>query len=234
MKKIIKSAAIVFTLSLTPFAIAEEAAQEKKIILDLDFNSDTPTQVTDKSSSQLKGTPIKIEYIENEGNGKSVFFSGSDSAIVFNSPLFNFNEKQSFTIAFEFFAKPDDNKDGCFLLTKRLSPKESGFSFSIGKAGNFIVSLVDEAKNITLICNKNSKDGAWHKVVLVVNRTSNQAVLYFDNQKVSSEPLGDLKSLANTKRDLRIGDRDYDNDFKGEIDNVKIYNYGLEEVEIIK
>lgn len=234
MKNLIQTATIVMTLSVSLLVVAEETAQERKIILDLDFNNDTPTQVIDKSPSQLKGTPIKVEYVENEGNGKSVFFSGNDSAIIFNDPLFNFTEKQSFTIAFEFFSKPDDNKDGSFLLTKRLSPKEGGFSFSIGKSGNFIVLLSDGEKIISLISSINYKDGAWHKVVLAVNRTSSQSVLYIDSRKVSAESLVDLKSLVNNKRDLRIGDRDYDNDFKGEIDNMKIYNYALEESEIIK
>lgn len=234
MKNLIQVAAIVLTLSVSLLVVAEETTQEKKIVLDLDFNNDTPTQVIDKSPSQLKGTPIKVEYVENEGNGKSVFFSGNDSAIVFNSPLFNFTEKQSFTIAFEFFSKSDDNKDGSFLLTKRLSPKEGGFSFSIGKSGNFIVLLSDGEKIISLISSINYKDGAWHKVVLAVNRTNSQSVLYIDSRKVSAESLVELKSLINNKRDLRIGDRDYDNDFKGEIDNMKIYNYALEESEIIK
>lgn len=234
MKNIIQSATFVFTLSLSLLTIAGELAQEKKIILDLDFNNDSPAQVADKSPSQLKGTPVKVEYVENEGNGKSVFFSGNDSSIAFSSPLFDFNEKQSFTIAFEFFSKPDDNKDGSYLLTKRLSAKEGGFSFWIGKSGNFVVSLGDSGKDISLISAINYKDGAWHKAVLVVARANSRAVLYVDGQKVASQSLGELGSLANPKRNLRIGDRDYDGDFRGEIDNVKIYNYALEEAEITK
>ena len=79
-------------------------------------------------------------------------------------------------------------------------------------------------------------DGLWHQVALAIDRDNpNGGRLYVDNVAVTSfNPTGRQGNISNPATPLRIGDATQDGPttFKGDIDEVEIFNAALSQAEI--
>lgn len=207
---------------------AEKPQKDASTILLLDFEEADGGIATDQSEFLNHGTIQDAKPCEGRF-GKALAFDGEDDFVDCKGeksqpPSFDFNETTDFTV--EFFLRADEGGEGGNLINKKLrtDEKEPGWMILTARNKRAIALLADgvhliKVENPTVVI-----DGAWHHVALVVNRKDNQATLYVDGAPGDVASLSGLLDLTNPERALRIGDRAYDGDFKGEIDEVRISN----------
>ncbi len=176
--------------------------------------------------------------------GQAFDLDGTDDRIVVsNSPSVNFAAGQSFSI--EGWIRPLPNTTAYNLMTivdKRYAPDTSvcqGYEFVL-QGGRILFHLSDSISNNGTTfgpAGPDLRDSAFHHVAVTVERSSHSGgLMYVDGQVVmqfdpTSEP-GDLS----TSEPLRIGNHataSLNIFFKGQIDELALYNRALSTNEIV-
>lgn len=155
--------------------------------------------------------------------GNALSFDGDNDAVdVGKHDDFNLDDKTSFT--FSFWMQSTTSEKWSYVLTKKLrtEPTEPGFAFYINPSGQMCFAAADGQNEVRLAGSTKVTSGQWVHIAVVADRAGDME-LYVDGQVEDRKPMTGLLDLTNPRRQFRIGDRDYDNDYKGLIDEVKLY-----------
>lgn len=101
-------------------------------------------------------------------------------------------------------------------------------------SNNFPMFIIRDTANSTVSINRALNDGNWHHLVAVRNVSTDLLYLYIDGKLVNSSTDSTTATCANND-DISIGNggNSYtNNDFNGQIDDVKMYNYPLTDTQI--
>ncbi len=174
-------------------------------------------------------------------NNQALEFDGDGDHINLSSPVGSWS--QGFT--FESWIKLTDISDRRSIINNLGSASSGGhgMSFRVDTDGKLSFYVSENALNgcqdraISLKGNTIVSDGQWHHVALVVDRSTNQAIIYLDgNQDSTSMSLDGVVSSGCGINDLKyIGIDPYQlNDpFLGSMDELNLFNYAfsLDQIE---
>ncbi len=167
-------------------------------------------------------------------SGESMFFNGEEDHIQFKGNINEYFKANNFTISFYF--KPASTVPNSVLLSKYEScDDETGFVLRYGN-GSVAVSL----KGITGIENslnvKLQSQGCWIHLTLV--RRGSAIELYENGVLIGKDDNGIRNADITSSSLLTLGkghcDTPYDRPFRGNIDELQIYNQPLSALQIQK
>ena len=176
------------------------------------------------------GTPV---YVTEGYNGQSISFDG----LTQQAEITNIYTK-SLTMAFWIkttFAGTDGggwyNGDG--LIDGEMPGTDNDFGAAL-MGDNFGFGVGGVARNdITLVSDAVVTDGQWHWCVATRDHVSGDLAIYVDGVQEGARNGVVVKGVKDAPEVLTIGSLQTDiNFFKGELDDLMIYNYPMTEMEV--
>jgi Concanavalin A-like lectin/glucanases superfamily len=204
-----------------PGAVAAAAGGPATVLL-LHFDEGKGLAAKNALGRAPHGRIKKAQWVEGKF-GKALKFDGKNSFVDLGNPaVLDFGKKHDFTV--ECWIKvPADLPKGWFhIMTNRLRVDMPGFTINIHPNKCVMASVADKINATEGIISKTKvNDDQWHHVALVCDRDGN-ATLYIDGKKEAEKDMSFIVSVSNPDRPFRIGDRGYDGDFIGLIDEVRV------------
>jgi len=184
---------------------------------------------TDSSGNSLDGVLTGTTLAADRfGRGnKALYFNGASDLINCGNPA-QFNFTNSFTLST--WLKVDGDQTATYLITKFGDAVEHAYGLGIGQDTDpygFLGSNFGYIDQPTLA---NMNDNNWH-LVSMVYEYGNTLRLYLDANLVGSRFAGAFPPFINSAP-LTIGGRLSGQNFKGSMDDVRIYNRALTEEEL--
>ena len=165
-----------------------------------------------------------------DGNGVQ-FFGDGGMITVTDHKDFQFKNEHSFAIEIRF--RIDDSASAGTLLQKGLlDGKGSHFGFWTDELANLNLGMSGQSQK-TYASNSSLDDG-WHHAVLIQNKATGTVVFYLDGViQTSTRPANSKSPVIPTSfvmknEDITFGS-DGTNHFSGVIDDIKIYDYAINE-----
>lgn len=152
-------------------------------------------------------------------DGSSTYCSAANNVVVSN----NMNPTTSNFIIEMYFKTAVGHKDGV-LLSKSNPTKYIGYQLDVNSAGKARFTIFNAGTSeYTIQSNATINDGAWHHVLVEVNRASKSATIFVDGVASNGGATGSVttESINNTSNVL-IGKNENGNFFKGTVDFVRI------------
>jgi hypothetical protein len=199
----------------------------------------TSTLVLDRSGSKNGGTLVNSPALVGGRLGQALSFNGATNYVqVTDSDSLSFN--QSFSISFWIY--PVSLSNDPVLVGKGRWSTQGEYQLQL-TSGKLNLTIEDGVKNTAYIGRTTAAQSAsflnkWHHIVATYNGSgaSTGITLYIDNvaQTTADASGGAFTAMGNLNADLLIGAlvglSVYD--FKGSIDDVRIYNRALSAAEI--
>ncbi len=146
---------------------------------------------------------------------------------------FDFNQSDSFTLTA--WVKLDENiKNYRAILGKADSSSKNGYALRHIENGHLglLLESTDSNKEINLIADKDYRDKQWHHLAGIVNRNNQTAYLYVDGILQDKARIHELGTLVNDNH-FNIGGLNNNSVFfEGLLDEVRIYDRALPELEV--
>ncbi len=185
------------------------------LIIDIDFNDKIINQCLPKE----KITQNDIEFSNNKNQGSIGRFNGKSSYINCGNK-FHFSDE--FTISLWF------KSDSINSLPMGLISKGKEFSFKIqANSWAFVSANGSDIKNV----NYTFESQKWYNLTIVFHER--EYINFFVNGKLI-KTFDDNGRYRRTSNSIIIGDNIWNESFKGELDDVRIWNRELNKDEIIK
>ena len=167
--------------------------------------------------------------------GNAFSFSGAGQSVDLGSSVGNFG-KADFSISV--WVRPYPTGDNKPVFVKRSANSQGIFGLTLAPNGTIGVEMRDDGANpccgYTFTGTKNLADGQLHHVVLVRQGSSIQ--VYADGAPAAGTPAGNqalnLSSANYAAPKFILGTNPYNQYFKGEIDELQIYNRALSAAEV--
>lgn len=158
---------------------------------------------------------------------RSIYFNGSSDYIDMENAL-NLNSAE-FTISS--WIKRETGSENTSILSKRNNPFTEGYDFKITSTGHLSTSWYDSSTVFqNIISSVTIPKDEWHQVAVIYK--SGIATLYIDGIKDTSVA---LSAPATTSQSFYVGAANKNtptNFFKGNIDEVRIWDVALSEVQL--
>lgn len=211
---------------------------EDELVAHWDFNEiSTGGTVADLSGKEHTGIVTgNVEIVEaKDGNGAK--FAGDGAVItVADAEDLNFLSGQSFTLEITFKADTGRSTWGA-LVQKGLADKAAPYyGFWIDNTDK--LNLGAAAKGTKNYASNSELGGEYHHAVMIQNAEAGTVLFYLDGvlqsstqPKNASAPLKPVY-LVSEGEALTIGTNGFDH-FSGIIDDIKIYNYAVDESELL-
>ena len=193
--------------------------------------------VADLSGNGHTGTVSGNVELVDAKDGKGAKFSGDGAMIsVEDSEKLHFKASQDFTLEVRFKIDSSDAEMG--TLIQKGYEDEKGAYFGLWVNNEDKLTLGTTGKKARNFASNSALDDGWHHAVIIQSASSATILFYLDGNlqtctqpKNMTIPLGNV-NLVTKKERLTIGS-DGTNFFSGIIDDVKIYNYAVDESEIL-
>jgi hypothetical protein len=166
----------------------------------------------------------------NGASGKynsSLNFDGVDDYIkINNNSIFNLaNTNHSFSL---WFKSPSTTIDNPGMIFQRFTGGTPGAGYWIAVSSNkvYYENRADSGNYLSITSTNLYNDSMWHQVSITVDVSSKTAKMYIDGNYVASDTYsGNL--LDHSSSNLTIGGQLTSYNYKGQIDDIHIYNYAL-------
>jgi len=216
---------------------AEGDTSEKSLIAYYPFNGNANDESTNERNGTISGATLVSDRFGNENS--AYYFDGVDDSIIIGSHPLSYK-----CISVSVWIKTTKGKNNWRIIDWNSSSggaNEGGFDVGIG--GNAMgdpsnvcyVSFRDDkwvgnGDYPRLNSTSNLADGEWHNIIFVYD---GNAYLYIDG--ILEDEMERNSALTNVNQHLFIGyyPQSYPY-FDGSIDDIKIYNYGLTQEEVIE
>ena len=229
-----------FATVATNYAIGTVAVQEKSAgpVAYWKFDEGYGNTVNNSTSrTQLNGTITNATWQSEDKcvSGKCLYFDGSGDYVIVNDPsngALDF-DTNSFTISV--WVRTEDNSGE--IIHKMEGATQIGYQINLADGwGGDTYGMIDDGPNQSY---RYGKDGSgiynnnWHQITIVFDRSQTYPLVYLDGRANTGsaggstpESLGSISNAAN----FYIGGNT--SQFKGFIDDVKIYNYSRTAAQI--
>lgn len=158
---------------------------------------------------------------------KALYFNGVSDLINCGNPA-QFNFTNSFTLST--WLKVDGDQIEKYLITKFADTVEHSYGLGIGEDTDPYGFLGGNFGFIDQLTFANMNDGNWHLVSMVYQYGGNLS-LYLDANVAATRPVGPFPPFINSAP-LTIGGRLSGQNFKGSMDDVRLYNRALSTEEL--
>ncbi len=198
-----------------------------------DFDTPTDFQEDDHSGRGNHGYFTNGLWGVKGVSGYCALYDGDDMVNMGDRPDFDFGPNNSFTLSA--WVKLD-KKVGDYrsILGKASSGSKDGYVLRTQTNGalSIMVEASDSSVEANAVANQDYRDGHWHLVVGLLDRTSQKLAIYVDGVKKSEVDVSGVGGLANDYHfNIAALDRTAVR-FSGLIDEVKVYNRALSAGEI--
>jgi hypothetical protein len=197
------------------------------------FNGNANDESGNGNDGTVNGATLTTDRLGNANSAYS--FDGVDDYIkVIESPVIDFQNSNSFTIAF--WTKTSSPKPNISPIDKHIRGYASGYGFIFyltytytcnypGYLDFFVGGGFGDSCS-----NGPVNDGLWHFIVGTYNSNDNSIRSYIDS--TAQTDVDTRKDDLETSADLFIGGQDSEMAFDGVIDDIRIYNRTLSEADI--
>ncbi len=199
------------------------------------------TTIADSSGNGYTSSAFTGNTSSTNGKyGKGLTFDGTDDVV--RIPEGTYTDLGATTDSFTteaWFKTTTDFSTAATILTKRNNGAGGyPFQISLDSSERLTAAFYDGTTTVSFTITGTKNDGKWHHAALVRDVFSDTAYFYIDGVLASSTNDTTTGSLANNS-DISIGagnvNASYiDNDFNGQIDDARIYNYARTQAQIIE
>lgn len=251
MKKLLLAIQLLFFTILAISPAFSQNPYSNGLIVHLKFEGN----VLGEPGSKIDGNLIGSATYEDGFDGKAISFDGESNQFVTlgNLSKLNFGNDDDFTIQIWVKTDYDSTLSPVFFsnsdIRKRLQPFYDGFygernindGWSIySTSGTWGWNIGNEEQNFLYEPTTESQpinDNKWHQIVFSHNSDLNEVRLYLDGNNLAVYSIGDLKSdfISNLPICIGVDGRADTSDvdfFRGQFDNVAIWNRALSDQEI--
>lgn len=208
-----------------PIDRSKAPAADSATVLLLHFDEDSGEIVKDSSRQSNHGKIVgKAERVPGIF-GKALRFNGQDKTVDCEGersrpPDFDFGDAKDFTV--EFWVNTTTKARWAHLVNKKTNPSATEPGWMIFLHLGQVKGVIADGQSAVNLANPASiADGQWHHVVLVAERKGD-AVIYVDGAPGEGIPMKGILDITNTRRTLRVGDRNHDDPLEGMMDEVRI------------
>lgn len=183
----------------------------------------------DESGNQLNGTNYgaTLTYDRFNNNDKAYFFNGINSYInVTHNSLLQPNTGLSVSVWFNFSSLFNSG----YIIEKGYNSSAGYYGLkydSINQSLNFQINFSDNTQK-TLNINTYLNTNTWYNIIGTYD--GNIMTVYFNGQYYNS--IYESRTLGNNSQSLKIGSYIGSGFFSGTIDDIRIYNRGLNYTEV--
>jgi hypothetical protein len=180
-------------------------------------------------TSNVKGTGSTNINI----NKSCLSFNGSNTYVsISHNEVISFDETESYSISIWMKAPYTGHSNDI----PRIISKGDNYTIrrAASNADQTRFTITDGVNTVFVTDSSNIYDDTWHHLCMIIDRNSDNLIVYRDNQLVGSEDISSVGDTSNTD-DLYLGSYPHDANFlKGFIDETRIYNRALDDTEIKK
>ena len=205
---------------------------ESSLVAFYPFNGNTNDESGNDNNGVAVGVTLSVDRFNNINSAYS--FDGQNDYIeVPNGSLLNFS-KGSFTISA--WIKVDDTikENGIYHIIDKRKGSGAGTGYDLyikTYSANIALQGSNCDPNLDMSSSKDLNDSNWHNIVIVYDKANTSSIIYIDNKKDVQNKTIDC-DITN-EGDLYIGCRfNTAGYFKGLIDDVRIYNCPLSDLEV--
>ncbi|MDO8429063.1 MAG: DUF2341 domain-containing protein [Candidatus Daviesbacteria bacterium] len=198
-------------------------------------NSGNSGSVNDGASNNIASPPTATSGWAQSGvSGKSMTFDETNDFVYMGDTLDQ--DTNNFSISAWVKSSSTVTGNGNGVVYKRGTGSEVAVGYHLNMPnGQFEVIIADGTQNTKLVTGSGYNNNQWHHVVGVITRGT-EVRIYVDGVSIGSTASTWTTSIA-TANPLSIGalttnGTNYYHPFKGQIDEVKIYNYALTAAQV--
>ena len=218
-------------------SICIETNPKEKTGLVLHYNFDSDSKVIDLSGKGNHGRLAGPTWIANGRSGGAYRFDGEDDYIdCGTSPSLQLSNGLTYCVWF----RSDDDHEG--QLLGRRTGQDTAYDIAShltfratgGVAGGICGTVYAPGKNVRYMPREIQQrlgDGNWHHVALVY-QPGQSLTLYIDGQIADEQSSGVFSKLNTKNLPVRIGAAVSKHFFKGDIDDVMVFNRSLNSLQI--
>ena len=198
--------------------------------LDEDKGNQLANSATGATATVEKG---KLESADREGVSKALKLNGGTAFKTDVSPELEFDKPFSFAA----WVKNDGKASGAVFSKMDDKASYRGFDFWIQGAGNIGTHIINtwSANALKVMSKDTLQPNKWQHVVLSYDGSKKAAgvKIYIDGKlSENSIEANTLSGTIATKQPFRIGSRSTSANWKGEVDDIRIYNRVLPAAEL--
>lgn len=187
----------------------------------------------DSSGNNIDGYVNKLLWGVLGRVNVTLLFDGKGYIAVGDNEKLDFDANDSFTVSA--WVKLDDSISGYkAILGKASDSSLNGYMLRHDQDGNLSMRIVgsEHSNDSTSVAKQDYRDGQWHHVVGVIDRTNNTNTIYVDGVQKDQSSANHVGDLTNSYF-FSIGALDRGNIiFKGLIDEVRVYDRALSSAEV--
>ena len=233
MKFINKNIFFLVCLLLFHFLNVKGQIREHGLLAHFNFNKN----VLDNAGNLVRKDTTSFDYSTSKrGKFDKAIQLNKNSNLVYFDPKNLLNPHVSKSLTFSLWIKLDENS-GSFnqmILSHNANKKnkESGYFLYINEKGNPVFKMSNSKKDISEVnINQNIKDGKWHLIVASISNGKKIKLSVDNSLDTTLESSNEIINFSDST--LNIGmQSDKSEHFKGNIDNLRIYDLSLSSNDI--
>jgi hypothetical protein len=203
------------------------------------FDEGYGTTANNHNGTDYDLTLSSASWSANGKYSKALNGNGSVYASISDTSVFDIEATADYTISFWFASDSASNPGATEYIVNKANATTQGYAVYANTSGNICFAIDDDAiwsPDIASCSSSDLYDATWHHVVAIRDySSSDKLLLYVDGVLVDSDSDTTTVTLANSLP-LYVLDRDGTNngdEFNGQVDELKIYNYALNSQEVI-
>jgi len=144
----------------------------------------------------------------------------------------DFDLSQGFTICGWFKMRPQDKQDYRTIVAKSISPSNRNWWICVRQNGTIWWKASYGGTELSINPNGNVANNNWHHFAAVYDGDADIARLYVDGSLPSGGTVPGVPDIDTQVQSIQIGSEHNTRYFKGEIDDIRIYNWPLSAADI--
>ncbi len=237
MKKSFLIAASLLFAILPTILYAQSTPPVRNLVAHFDFEDTTNQSLQDITGNGSSGIMVNQQSQGCGVFGKSLVFNGVDDRVIFFGNIGNVFSSGDWTLAVYFKAYITGQKQGLFCKADSCRAPHF-FGVRVSPLQRFVEATIRERAGKETILTGRYEKGCWHH--LVVAKSQSRLTIYLDGKEVNDIPTDGVYNLT-TNSPLTLGEHqcidpvNHTTDmvrFKGEVDEMYVYNRRLSPSEI--
>jgi len=198
------------------------------------FDESSGDVASDASGHGFNGTLINMDpgsdWVTGTHDGALDFDGNNDMVQIPHRPEFDLSD--AYTVSGWFKMRPQDKDDYRSIITKEVNWTDRDWWICVRQNGTLWWKFSSGGAQYSINPTGNVADNSWHHFAIIYDGSAQTARLYVDGSVPSGGSLNGVPAIDVQDEPIKIGSGWSGRYFKGQIDDIRIYNYALTSGEV--